>query len=77
MTQEAYPKIEDYNLVSDAVEAYLSFLEYLKIARNANLGNDMLLQILDLFYSVKIDDATITELKRWLDELDMLVEERI
>ena len=74
MTQEDYPQNKDFILVSDAVEAYLTFIECLKMARSAKIDNDMLLQVLDLFHSVKIDDATIKELKRWLDELDELVE---
>ena len=75
MTQEVYPKIDEFNLVSDVVEAYLDFIDCLKTAKTKNIDNPMLLEVINLFYSVKTDDAIINELKKWLDELDGLVDE--
>ncbi len=75
MTYEVYPNVKDFNLISDVVESYLDFISFLKIAREAEIDNFMLLQILSLFNSVKIDNITINELKTWLDELDGLIEE--
>lgn len=74
MTEEIYPKTEDFILVSDVVEAYLNFIESLKKTRNSKIDNEILLDMLSLFHSVKTDDNTINTLKQWLDELDNLVE---
>ena len=75
MTEEAYPKSDEFNLISNLVESYLDFIQYLKKARNANIDNEMLIDILNLFYIVKIDDETINELKIWLDKLGAVVVE--
>jgi len=74
MTQEIYPNAEDFNLVSDVVESYLNFIACLKLVRESKIDNDILLQMLSLFHTVKTDENTIRELKQWLDELDNIVE---
>lgn len=75
MTQEAYPSSDDYKIIKELVENYLIFIETLINARKIGIDNEILVGILDLFYSVKIDRQTISELKRWVKEIEGLVEE--
>ncbi len=74
MTMEAYPKKKEFDIIYNMVDCYLSFIVALKKARESNIDNDMLLSILDLFYTVKIDDETIGTLKNWIKELQNLSE---
>lgn len=74
MTMEAYPNKKEFDIIYNMVDSYLLFIDNLKKARGSNIDNDMLLSILDLFYTVKIDDGTIGTLKSWIKELENLSE---
>lgn len=75
MTMESYPKLDDCNIIKDLVEKYLLFIESLINVRQSKIDNEILNEILNLFYSVKTDKQTINELKKWIKEIEGLSEE--
>lgn len=76
MTYEVYPNLGDFNLVENLVYAYINFIDNLKAVRKSKLDNEMLLSVIDLFYTVKTDSETIGELKKMLSELNELSKEK-
>lgn len=77
MTQEAFPTEHDYIIVKNTVLSYIDFIKNLKIARDANIDNEILLDILNLFATVKVGNEIVDSLNEWIANLENNVERNI